>query len=82
MIELTEEQKRTAVNLAMTIECGIYPLEEVVQLLKKEPIVMQSIIYFWLNFNDMTVQVAKLVMFERMRLHLENCFKLGTVEHP
>lgn len=76
MIELTEEQKRTAVNMAMTIECGLFPMEKVLNLLKNEPFVMESIIWFWFDFNKMTRDVAVSVIHERARNHCERCFNL------
>lgn len=82
MIELTEEQKRTAVNMAMTIECGLFPMEKVLNLLKNEPFVMESIIWFWFGFNQMTRDVAVYVIHERARKHCETCFNLDAVDHP
>jgi len=82
MIELDEEDKRKAINLAMTIECGIYPMENVLNLISEAPDAMESIIWFWWDFNKMTRDVARAVIYEKCKKHLQKCLAQGTVPHP
>ena len=82
MIQLDEEAKRNAINLAMTIECGVFPMENVLKLLREAPDVMKSIMYFWNDFNDMTKNVVRMVLHERCKTHVQNCYEKEAVPHP
>lgn len=82
MSELDEKTKRVAVNLAMTIECGLYTPKQIISIVNDYPDVMVDFIDFWQGFNDMTKTAAKIVINEKCRNHVANCYMKRAATHP
>lgn len=82
MSKLNEETKKVAVNLAMTIECGVYTPQQIISIVNDYPDVMVDFIDFWQEFNDMTRNAAQIVINEKCRNHITNCYTKRATSHP
>ena len=75
--ELTIEEKVILVNIAEHIIEGKIPLQRVTQLFMSSSDITNSILQFWLTFNDTTKQVVSLINTELAKQYLELCYDLS-----
>ena len=74
---LTYEQQKDAVALAMQIENGTIDLQDVLQTFQDNPNLANNLVYFWWSFNSMTRRAIDILIYQRYRMHLENCLKVN-----
>lgn len=72
---LTAEQQRTAVNLAMQVECGTADFDLVLDKFEKYPNLALNIITFWFGFNDMTKSALNTLVMYKSKKYLERCLR-------
>lgn len=80
--QLTKEQKATAINLAVMVECGHITPKKVLQAFQQDLTVAKAILAFWNEFNPMTKNVLNIVKMENGRQYLKACYQLNSKNHP
>lgn len=75
-MNLTDEQKREAINLAMGVECGVIEAADVLDAFEANPDIGKKVLKFWFAFNDMTRSAIQVLLIERCKMHLERCWEI------
>ncbi len=72
--ELSEDEKRIAVNFAMRVDIGLTSIKKARECLNGNPLERKMIMDFWKKFNPMTHSVARRIELEENREKLEVCY--------